>query len=403
METNMNRKLHATLALVAVVSFGLYILGCVGYAAWNADGSKLLVPYYAPQAKECGVVLYDLKTHASRKLMARSGVNQDAVAMQVQWVKGATEPFIVVASDKIGSDDVRHLDAYVVPVNGGAIRNWVLPNIGDNVPVGPFPELNGKIFIPSSSIGVIDLQDGKSSSVNYEEKEDQIVALATDGRRIFYVREARRPAPTTEAPDARESGGIQFGELGFPDLKRVPYFELFSGDLESQGVELTGMELVAERAGTRLAMLGTQGGKDAVLIFSSARLDRTVVPRLPSNECKLGSFIWAHADTMYAVVGCPAAEGIMQISAAEISVNDGATRLTRVVRVSSSGDVSDNFEQRIKVSLAPNGRLLAVTTTVLTDSDVTRDNRALFIIDMKSPDRHVTKLAIAGVTQTAGR
>lgn len=398
----MNRKLHATLALVAVLSFGLYILGCVGYAAWNADGSKLLIPYYSPQAKEWGVVLYDLKAHSSQKLMTQTGVDQGDTSMQVQWVNGASQPFIVVASKGRGRDDRKHLDAYLVPGNGAPICNWLLPNFGDLYLSGPFAELGGKVFIPTSSLAVVDLR-GTTDVVNYDDNEEPIVSLATDGKRVYYVRGASRPAPTPENAGATEDG-IEFGEVNLPDLKRIRYFELFNSELAAQGVELDGADLIVEQGGTRLAMLGKQGNASSFLIFNATRLERSLVPKLPASDCRVGGFTWPRSDMIYAVVGCPTADHIAQISAAEIDVNDGSVRLAPVVRVNATGSSFwDGFDDMLKPSLAPNGRMLAITTTVLDKSDVTQDNRALFLVDMKSPDRRVTRIAMPGMTQTTGR
>lgn len=394
----MNRKLHAALALVAVVSFGLYILGCVGYAAWNADSTKLLVPYYSPDARECGVVLYDLKAHTSKKLMTQGGVDNGEVSMQAQWVKGATQPFVLLTGNG-RKGQRKHLSAFLFPTrNGATIRTWLLPNPDDTFTTGPFAELNNKVFIPSSYLEAINVQDGTLEVSDYEEKEEQILALATDGKRLFYVRGAKRPAPTPDTPDRTESGA-QFGEVNLTDLKRIPFFEVFDSELEAQGLEFKGTDLVFENGGTRLAMNAKHDNSSAIMVFNSARLERTVFPKLPAKDCRLGAFTWPRPDSILAIAACPAGEDIAQISLAEMDVSDGTVRLTPVFRVNVTSSFWDEFDQYLKPSLAPNGRVLAIITTTLDDRDVTPDDRALFLVDLKSPERRVTRIAIPGVTK----
>jgi hypothetical protein len=96
---------------------------------------------------------------------------------------------------------------------------------------------------------------------------------------------------------------------------------------------------------------------------------------------------------MYAAAVCPGKkEDTSEFSVAEIPLNTGPVRLTRIAHLTSS--VDKDSTSLLDVSLAPDQHTLATSTACFEQDKIARADRAIYLIYLKDPHRKVTKQVV---------
>jgi hypothetical protein len=125
-------------------------------------------------------------------------------------------------------------------------------------------------------------------------------------------------------------------------------------------------------------------------------LQRVIAPELPVQSYLLGSLQWSlDGETIYAaVVTATDDDHVAQYSIGEIPLTGDPPRLVPIARLlESESDLSWSDLPLLGISLSPDGSTIA-TALAEDDPDIAPDDRALYLVDMRDPDRRVTKIEL---------
>jgi hypothetical protein len=404
---NLGKGPRVTLGLVGLAAWMLYILGCIGGPSWSPEGSRILFPYFDPDAEESRVALYDRETGATQTLFVHSPVDEVAdVFLYPQWESHGRRALIV----KIVEDGV---DVIVLPVvDNQTARHFKLPTIdGENVPFGPFPEVEGNLYLGTEFLARLTLETGEKT---VQELDSPIATLAVHNGRLFYLRiapqepeeqseqpgqEEAEPQQEQQAEEAKEEPEqeeerLEFGEVDSQELTVTPLFQFNSTELEQQGVESLLPFLSFHPSGTRLAMVAEGDPKGFLILCSLSRVEEILSPDFPVEEFILGNPQWSPDGTIIyvPVLAHSAEEGALQYSLGEILLEGGTPRLTPITLIRSDNLRDEGWMAFLRASLSPDGATVATTTGYLPQEEIDREARALYLVDVRDPARPVIRI-----------
>jgi hypothetical protein len=286
-------------------------------------------------------------------------------------------------------DRDRPPELLLLPMGGQApARQFALPETRQ-ISLAPYPEVGGDLFMGFDYIARLDLKTGEVTTKKLSEGSG--IHLIPAGDRIwFMVYDIER--------EGREGKGMKFGELDRGDLGLKPFFEFWESDEHKLGItDFNAYSLTVEPGGTRLLTSAHVEGKPALLLFGKSGLEQIIKPEFPVEGCQVASVAWsADRKTIYAATLVPAKQnGRQDVAIAEIPVGGGPVRLTAMAHLARERDRDNSPEIYLRVSLAPNGRTLAVTTGFLpSDWVINKEDRALYLMDLTDPARKITRFPI---------
>lgn len=392
--------LFAFAGILALAAWALFILACTGWPGWSSDSTKVVFPYADAVTKQDGVALYD-RTTGSVTTVFRLASKEGETSPFAQF--SADGKLLLIGSIATDGSDVTRFHLLTLPLApGGVPRQFVLPKVEDSMPYQPYPEIGGKLFIGTEYIASLDLASGalkvQPLSETLPASASRQVFLFASGGKLYSV-----------LVDSPEQGGdaqkkYQLGEVDLGTLKIQPWFTVTAADLAARGLTDAGWMPAADPTSARMAMSARrEDGSSVVVFLSHDGLDRVLVPAI-TKDYTLGDFFQWSADgkTLYAPVLLRAqARGLYDYAVAEIDAASGATRLDPVARLSERGDWAGAFGLSLRVSLSPDGRTLATSTSYLPAEAVADTDRGLFLIALTDPARQTTK-ALAPVTPGPG-
>jgi hypothetical protein len=367
--------LHPSLGIAGLAAWLLFILACTGWPSWSPDGSTVLAPYFDPAEKQAGIALYDLKTRSARAIFAQPADEEnDPNPVYAQWETGGQRAIVVgIAHDS--------LQVTLLPLDSGKpARQFLLEGRNDDQPVLPFPQLGTVLYVGGKRLSALNLETGAQANRPLEGKE---VYLSSDGSRILYVRNL-------------EGGDAEFGTVATADLSLHPDFTVTAAQLVARG--LPGAEvfpLVApEPHGSRLAVRVKGKTQDAVAILSPSGLQTLLQPDFGVPNARIGLPQWeAGGELLYLPVAAQVEPGKGQYWVAEVPIEGGPARMTRIAPFNAQPDWDGTFSLALQVSLSPDGSTLATTTAGLSEKMMPAGTkRALYLIDLRDPARAVTSI-----------
>jgi hypothetical protein len=405
---NLGKGLRATLGLVGLAAWMLYILGCTGWSSWSPDGSRILFPYFDPEAEESRVALYDRETGGTQSLFVQSPADDwSDVSLYTQWDSDGRRVLIV----KIVEDGV---DMIVLPVvSDQTARHFKLPEIEDrgHSPFGPFPEVEGNLYLGTEYLARLNLETGEQT---VQELDSPIATLAVHNGRLFYLREApQEPEEQPEQPDQQEAEPqqeqqaeeaeeepeqeeerVEFGEVDPQELTLTPLFQINLTALEQQGVEGLLAFLAFDPSGTRIAMVAEGDPKAFVILCSLSGVEKIFSPEFPVEEFILGNPQWAPDGKIIYMpfLAHSAEEDVLQYSLGEILLEGGTPRLTPITLIRSDSLQDEGWPVFLQASLSPDGATIATTTAYLPQEAIDREARALYLVDVHDPTRPVIRI-----------
>jgi hypothetical protein len=368
--------LYPFLGIAGLAAWLLFVLACTGWPSWSPDGSRILAPYFDPVAKQDGIALYDLKTRSARPLFVQpAGEEKDPNPAYAQWESDGQRAIVIaIAPDSF--------QVTLIPVDSSQpARHFVLGNRSGDLPVLPFPQLGKVLYIGGKRLSALNLETGAQVDQPLENKQEAY--LSTDGSRILYVREL-------------ESGHYDFGSVTPADLGLHPLFKVSSADLEARG--LPGAELyplvAPEPRGSRLAVRVKGKTQDAIAILGPSGLETVLQPAFGVPGARIGLAQWAPGGKLlYLPVAAETAPKQGQYWVAEIPIEGGQVRMTKIARFSALTGWDDELSLTLQLSLSPDGATLATTTASLGEKMVAAESdRALYLVDLRDPGRAVTRI-----------
>ena len=395
------RWLHLILLVVGMVAWMIFILACVGGPAWSPDGSQILFAYRDVENSRTAVALYDRATRTTSTILAQPAAKEGELILEPQWQKDGTRAFIAIYQPVPGSSDDGSCEVISIPVKSGMpLQAYALGTTEGCV--GPFPQLDGKVFFGGKDLRWIDLATGEIGS---NAIPDEIGSISEHDGQLFYLREVSRSVGSTEDKKSVEDGK-EFGRIDLKDFSLKPAFSLWKSDMTA--LDITGdlSPVFWETGGSRMAMIGQGGDSDKILLLEEGKgIVRVLPPDLGVKSFLLGNLVWSRdGKTLYAAAMTKGEqEKTQQYWLAEIPVAGIPGRLTKIAPIQEemSDDLEAYFRNSMQVSLSPDGSLIAATPAVLGKNTLAERDRALFLIDVRDPARPITRIPISNPSAAA--
>jgi hypothetical protein len=347
------------------------------------------VLYPANDPKTGGAVLavYDRRARTSRTLFALPG-DQPAY-MGSAWTQDGSRAIALWAGG-----DTNSLEVASIPLRSGQpIRVFTVAEMTDTQRQAswavPSAILGSTLFFGAKgAVYRIDLENGRHVSVPVEGNP----VLFGVQNHIYYLR---------DLPDADKQTGRM--ELGLVDPRSLTLSQLHV--LTGAGA-LDNTAFAVSRDGKQLAFMGSAGGSDEsvrILIFEDGQLRRTLP--LAAATATIGTPVlrtlqWSHdAKLLYLICGKELGNEKIQLGIGEMSANGAGNRAVPLFTVGAKGG-----DGLMNLELSHDGKTLATASTYLQTSlqDLTQGKTqvlepkdlALYLIDVSSPGRKVTKVPI---------
>ncbi len=387
------RWLHIILMIVAIAAWMIFILACVGGPAWSPDGSQLLFAYRDVENSRNSVALYDRKTGQVRTIFSQPTEKSDKLGIEPEWQNDGTRALLTLYQHLDSGDGTCELLS--IPVKSKLPLQAYGIGSAEGC-IGPHAQLGNKIYFGGNRLRWIDLVTGEIGNRSFGE---DAVLVAPRGSQLSYIRDLSRPTNKGEGEPQTETGW-EFGHMDAADPALNPDFTLWLTERIAQGMKSDDPPTVYwDREGSRMAMIANGGDSDRILLFDGDKgYQRTLVPDLGVDNLRLGNLVWSEdGNTLYASAFIKtASKEVMEYSLAEIPLAGTRGRLTKLasVRDVDDGDFAAFLAMSMHVSLSPDGNLIAATPAVLDKKSIDARDRALFLINLRSPARPAQRIPI---------
>jgi hypothetical protein len=392
-----HNPLHVALGIVALLGALLYVLAC--RPTWSPDSSKVLFPYCNPETDETGIALYDRNVDSVESIFSRPLEGNDCAdeLPSAMWYGDGTRVLVLSEASRSKTKKNRktkkmetvttkwaRLQLLPVAVKGKTrtfdIRDFL---VGGSSMLIPLAEADGKLYLGRRDKGAFVQVDLKSGKKKFRD-------LGDDREPIFYSRDGRIAYARS---GAESDDDLEFGALDPKNLTLHSHFVLKKEALVSYQVKGFLGFLAFEPHGSRLVLPAErdEDPKGLILMCDDNGLQRVITPDLPTKAYEFGSLEWSRdGKTLYSTVVTPTEDKkIQQYSLGEIPVGGGPVRLTPMVRAHVS---SDDADLEFQVALSPDGSMIAATTAYFGKEEVEPADRGLFLVDLRDPQRKVTKI-----------
>jgi WD40 repeat protein len=399
------RWLHVTLFLVAFAGWLIFIMACAGGPAWSPDGSQILFAYRDVANARTSVALYDrvtgkVSTIFTQPVPADEEQSPGQVALHPTWQKDGTRALVTILRYKVpNSSDEMACELISLPVKSNLPVH--VYNLGFTPDCMNVPEIGDTIFFGGYRLNWINLATGEEHAKNIEGVgEDKAgVGFWEQYGRLYYKRGVKRTV-TGPSGQPTQAAGMEFGRWQTEDNSPKPSFTLWDEDFSAVGVKHNPDEMFDISFGPNGVMgaLSTPEGDKILFTENGKGIVRVLDPSLDLKSYSLGSLVWSQdGKTLYApVLTRGDADNALNYELAEIPVAGGKAQLTKIAVIHSemNDDLKGWLRSSMQVSQSPDGRWIAATPAVLGKGMVDDGDRALFLIDLHDPARHMEKVPI---------
>lgn len=378
------------LAAVGGAALLIYILACG--PAFSPDDSKVLYPANDPKTGGAVLAVYDRRARTSRALFTVPGA--EPAWLGSAWTQDGSRAVVLWAGGQHG-DDKQGLLVASIPLHAGKpIRMFSVPELtsdqNDAVWAMPSAVIGSWLFIGArDGIYRIDLEYGREVAVEVA-GNPEVIGLQNS---LYYVR---------DLPGAdKQTGDVELGRLDPRSLKLSPLYVL-------AGFGGVGKQVFAASGdGKQLAVLD---GKQ-ILVYEDGNLLRT----LPVAAAMEGigapntmALQWSRDTSfLYLIYTRKLDNGKTQVGIGEVNASGGSIRPIPLFAVDSGGD----GEGVMNLELSHDGKTLATASTYMQTpysklaegkaQALEANDLALYLIDVSSPGRKITKVPIPPLPNVA--
>jgi hypothetical protein len=380
--------LQVVLGAIGVLAFFIYVLAC--RPSWSPDGSKIL--FRAADSTGLGVALLDVKTGKTRMLFVEGPTEADGDAKEslaaVQWARDGQRAIAVLM------DDSKLTRLLLLPVGSKRPARLVyLEEVGNECgyeqAAMPLPEKNGQVFIGGKKLVRVELETGRVR--NWEADSAEAVSLAERDGSIVYAMESHR-----------EPKGWEFGEVDPESLTLRPFLRLeqdaLGARLEAAGLGLEELSLpllAPEPHGTRIALKAKTSQGDVIVVLDRTGFRQVLRTRPEPAGCIIGNLQWAPGGKLLYAVDLKGQAGsdTLQYSVGEVPLDGGPARLDPIARIQETSSKDDDVYWN-QIALSPDGRRIATMVPAV---------GALYLVDLRSPQRRTTRFPMPGLAGSSAR
>ena len=366
------------LTLLGVAALVVYVLAC--RPSVSPDGTRVVFPIIYQNTNKVSVVLYDLKKKALETIFDVPGAKDEFLAYSAQWLHDGRQVLINGVSSIM-----------ILPLDLPKPTRFIpLKYVLDPYTLAlPPPVVGDCQFLAGQTSAEYDKGNTSGDKkysflrVNLDTGETLSAPsrgqcfLSGSGGQVYYV---------AETPDDDDKS-YEVGRLDTDKLVQIPMLHV----KETESGEITPF-LAPSKDGSRIALAGKLQHASRILVFRNGALERTIAVGSEESSITVGNAEWAPTgDTLYvAYTKKPAKEDNSQYGVLEIPVNGGEIRSMPLFTGKDDNDPLLFFQ----IALSPDARQILTTSLCLDDKAIKAEDRALYLIDLKSPSRKVTKLAV---------
>jgi hypothetical protein len=341
-------------------------------------------------------------------ILAEPIPNDDArghVALHPKWQKDGSRALVSISRGEVPNTHENNFCELVsLPVKSDLpVRVYNLGSVEECM-LG-LPEIGGKVYFGGNSLYWIDLATGEVDSEDFQDvklsKDELAIQLFEQNGSLYYKRHLKRAvgAPSGQ-PQAEE--GVEIGRLQLKDASLKPSITLWQEDLSAVGDsdDLSYVSYISfAPSGTDGVFSVPQGNVEKIaFVKENSGIVRVFDPGLDLKSYSLGSLVWSQdGKTLYApVLTWGDAENTLNSDLAEIPVAGGQARLTKIAVIHDhlDSEMRDYLRSTMQVSLSPDGRWIAASPAALGKGTLDDHDRALFLIDLHDPARHMERVPI---------
>jgi len=382
MKTHKTR--NAVLALTALAALSIYIMACTSF---SPDDSKVLYPAFDAESGAIGMAVYDREAKRSEMILlpvAYEGTGSNTVALKLmrgQWLDDGRGIVIGYAVTKDYNDDGMNL-ALLPSGAKGPVKLFRMPNAKDAGPGLLFPlcVVGERVFLNTGSKEVVrlDLKTGALTRHEFEDAKKEVDFYSSPGGKgLFYFEPQEEPAK-----------GAAFGRVNPEDFSRTQLM-MITNEIPDKSIP------AFDSQGKALAFLETAGETNRLLVLRPGKPVFTRTFGAKGEEQTFGSAgISPQGDMLWATFEKKAAgTNTASYGLIEIPFSNGAIRETTLLAGVRAADENAAFFQG---SLSHDGKTVAVASTYLACNEKGFDagDCALFLVDLSTPERKVTKVPI---------
>jgi hypothetical protein len=370
---------HSLLAALAVTALSVYILAC--RPAFSPDGSQVIYPALDPQTTNYSIVRYNRVTKTTDTLFTvATPKDKESLILSPQWMPDGKRVVIAMGDADDKSDTIL---VTVLPLDTKQPTRilWVegAKKASISLMVGP-PLLNGCLYFGGEGIRRLNLETGEIRSSEHEKE----IYVQNYKAQLYYIGNSDEDSDPIEVgrvnPDTLECSPLvtlkkeEYGEVGA--------FIGFSPD------------------GSRLALTSTKENQQSLIIIAGKTVERTLPLGLDKDALRLGNLQWAaDGKSIYAASSRSLADkDQFELGITEVSLEQKPLRHTGLVK--SNKEKAEELPPYFQIVLSPDGKTLAVSSAYPMQEqhgveNVAEDfDRALFLVDMTSPQRTVTRVRL---------
>ncbi len=379
----------AALTLFGLLCLAAYILAC--RPAFSPDGSRILFSTWDKETQRSSVVLFDRRTQRPETILVSKGLFPSA-----QWTADGKEAILAWAEE--GKTDQTLVQVMILPLGRGnptQILVFALPaekDLGTTLAYFPPPVEGGNLFLGGETLVYrLNLETGEIKKEDYGQVWKGFL-LTGQSNQVYYL-----------AGLKGDAGDFEIGRIDRDSLAKAPILRI-----EKKDVGEISPFLSISRDGSRIAIVSKkppepqQGNLERVLIFRGSRLETTIPVGSERDPIALGNTEWSSdgATTYAAFFKRREAERDCLVGVLELPVSGAGLREIPLLHLNSQGACSrtaDTLETVLdpafQIALSPDGKTIAATSANL--DSVKEEDRALYLVDLATPDRKVTKIPIS--------